>query len=386
MIFENIADFKKYVGGGANVSVEIESIEPTMADAFRLHIEQWLGSAQWEALLNAIENNTATTAELALIQKIKEPLAKLTMYEYSKIGGLQFTESGMHRMENDNAKSAYKYQEREYANYMLEHGYESIESLLKFLDLHEADYPLWFNADAYTLHNAYFVRYASELRMHYSKYITRYAYETLRPVIEDVECVAVEAIMSEGLYDYLKTKYNTGTANSQEKRSIFLIQRIIVNFAVMEGLQRNWLQIEGRRIVHATTEENQGRTTLSTANQQAVSFAHRHHELMANRYVHKFLRFIVENEADFPLAFCGTDEFDGADSIPFATNYAWAGNSSTNPRCFATAAQLEAAKAESDCCGDTKCPERDHACACGSFSTEPCGCGCASGGGKVFRL
>ena len=38
-LFSNISEFKQHVGGAVNVSLELDSIEPTMLDAARKAVE-----------------------------------------------------------------------------------------------------------------------------------------------------------------------------------------------------------------------------------------------------------------------------------------------------------------------------------------------------------
>ncbi|MGL6148976.1 MAG: DUF6712 family protein, partial [Plesiomonas sp.] len=104
MIFIDIDDFKKYVGGGANKSLEIESIAPTIQDAFEQYLRPWLG----DTLADEILHNATATALETLMPHVKRPLAKLTMHKYSRIGAIQFSEGGMYRVETDNMRSAYK--------------------------------------------------------------------------------------------------------------------------------------------------------------------------------------------------------------------------------------------------------------------------------------
>lgn len=390
MLFNNITQFKEFVGGAVNASLEMESLRPTIQDAFDKHIHPWLGDALSDTIIANYEDNALTAEDEALMPYIRRALAKLTMHEYSKVGGIQFSESGMHRIENENHRSAYKYQEENYDLHMLETGYESIEKLLKFLDRNQDNYPDWRNSDAAARHNAYFLRYASEMRQHYSKYITRYAFECLLPIIEEVQCFAIESMMSVGLYGDLQTKYAANNLTPNEKTAVRLIQKALTEFVVFEGIQRHWIQIAGNRIIHQEHKGDQLRSDKTKAGDRAVSLALRHHELMGNRLLSKFMSFIVEHPDDFPLAFC--EEGYWADEVEFWTDgsgehWAYLG-AGTSQRCYSN---KPPAASTSGCC-DEPCPERKSPCGCKGgrgISTSGCGGSCGCGGhssSSVFRL
>ena len=132
--FNNIEGVKEFIGGGANVSMAIESLSPVMEMAAEEHLLQWIGRDQFNDIREAYDTSDMTDQQAALLPYIQRPLAMLGLYEYSKVGGIMFDESGIHRTENEYQKSAYKYQENEYRNWMLNNGYTAIELMLNFLE------------------------------------------------------------------------------------------------------------------------------------------------------------------------------------------------------------------------------------------------------------
>lgn len=311
-LYTNIADFKAHVGGAANVSLELDSIDPTIRDTGNLHIIPWLGQALWDRLY---AGTGLTAAETALLPYVKAATAKLTMYEYAFIGGIQFSESGIHRAVSENMTSAYKYQENDYRRKMLEFGYEAVENMLKHLQTNRADLGAWVSDPASERHNAYFVRYAAEMRMHYSKYVGRYTYEILRGMVEDVEFSAIESTLPAQLYADLKAKYVAGSGSGFEKKAIFLIQRAIVHFAIEEAVQRQWCAIEGNAVVQFEQGDSQSSTYRRIPEGgKPLEVKVRFHNLWANRHLSHLKDYIYANKAEFPLAFCVDDGGTNTDS------------------------------------------------------------------------
>jgi hypothetical protein len=299
-LFDDIGDFKKYVGGAVNQSMDMDSIGPHIFTAADNHLIEWLGAALYELLKEGVADEESdpglSEALEELLPLAKRPLAFLALHEYGKIGGIQFGEAGFIRTENENAKSAFRYQENEYKAYMLQNGYNSIESMLKFLDANAVNYPAW---EAKDRNRSLFINYASDFRQHYNKQLDRYTFEGLRPLIEDVEYFAIKATIGDDLYDALKAAILAGSLSSIQKPLVKLIQKAVANFTIKEGVARNWIQVKGGRVVQMEILAEQGYERQGVPIGQPVSLKIRHHEITGDRYINEIIRYLNKHQADF---------------------------------------------------------------------------------------
>ena len=298
-LFNDISDFKNYVGGGANVSLKMATLDPAILAAAENHIILWLGQGQWDQLVTAVAG-TPTTEEEALIPYVARPLAMLAMYEYEQIGGIQIGEAGFHRIEDDTRRSAYKYQENNYSDWMLNNGYENIERMLKFLEANEANYPLWQADPAYQRNKALFLNYAAEFRAAYSKYISRYTFEILRPLLEDIETFALVTLMGQTLFDALKDGLLLKALSTKESILVEHIQRALANFAIEEGIRRHWVRLDGKKVVQSERLEPQSSEKQGLPPMPIADMALRHNELFANRHISYIKKYLEDNIDDFP--------------------------------------------------------------------------------------
>ena len=298
-LFNNISEIKDFVGGGANISLHIDSIGPSINPTAKRHLIRWISESQYNALVTAVDE-TPTSEETALLPYVQRPLALLTMYEYSNIGGIQIQESGFHRIETEHEKTAFKYQENNYKSYMLETGYEAIEDMLKFLEANEADYPLWQASTSYNRNKTLFVNYASEFRDLYAQYISRYTFEMIRPLIEDVERFAFIPLLGETEFNNLKTAILGKSLSAVQQSLVNLIQRAVANFAIEEGLKRQWVQIKNGNVVQTESLEPQSTRKESSAAMNALNVAVNNSELWANRHIAQIINFLSNNIDDFP--------------------------------------------------------------------------------------
>ncbi|PHN06940.1 DUF6712 family protein [Flavilitoribacter nigricans] len=300
-IFTSIADFKAHLGGAINQNLNINSLAPWIEMAAQTHIWDWLSQGQWEALVTAVDG-TPSAEQTALLNKLKRTTALLTMYEYAKVGSVQFTEGmGMVRAESDQQKTAYKYQEADYRRQMLVMGYESLEVMLDFLEDNEDDYPLWVASTAYTQNKALFINTARVFRQYYGKQLSRYVYETIRPIIEEVETFAILRVIGQDQYDDLKEGIALKSLTADETTLISHIQKAVVHFTIQEAMSRNWVQFEGNRIVQLETLEPQGIERAGSAAGGAFSEKYNHHNLLANRHISYILYYLKNNLSSYPL-------------------------------------------------------------------------------------
>lgn len=297
-IFNSIQEFKEAVGGAANLSLDLDSIKPTILATYQQHLRMWIGDAQWDALVAA---SSPTSAQSALITELRRPLAMLTMYEYTKVGNVMMGEMGMHRVETEERKAAFKYQENQYRDYMLRHGWEALEFLLDFLEANVNDYPLWQDTPGYDRNRALFINRAADFRESYSYSVDRYTFESFRGIMEDVEVFAILPVIGQAQYDALKESISDRATTGEEDSLIKLIQRAVAHFTVELAAVQNMVTIQSNAVVQQERLEPQGDTRLGTVSGKVLSAYMNQNNLLANRHISYIKHYLSENIAAYPL-------------------------------------------------------------------------------------
>jgi hypothetical protein len=308
-LFKNIAELKTYIGGGANVSVTLDSVAPTIFQVARLHIVPWLGQPLYDDVVAKHAAPTPPTGKpLALQNLVQRALAHMSMEAYLSVGSVMLTESGLQRVETDNMKTSFKYQDSNYRDYMREHGWESLEELVKYLLANRADFPLWTGDPASKKPTALVLNFALELREAYSKYLSRYTFEMLRPLVEDVEMSAIEGSLPKQFYAHLKTAIHAQTLTVPEKELVRRMQRAIAHFVIEEAMSRNWVAVQGNRLVTVEEQWNDASSQRTAPTTGApISLKSWHHNLWANRHMSRWRDYVLANVPEFPLCFGEVD-------------------------------------------------------------------------------
>jgi len=301
LIYDDIDQFQSFLGGAVNNSLEETSIEPTAFMVAKKHVIPWLSQTQWDDLIAAVAG-TPTPAQTNLLDYVRRCLALLTMHEYSHVGNIFFGENGMYRMESQEMKSAYKYQENDYRNAMFLNGWEAVEWMQLFLDANSATYTLWAASDSFTNTRAYFINYAEEFRAVYTKKLTRSTFEVLRPLIDELETFAILPLIGQSLFDVLKADILAGTlsANTYRNNLVLLIRKALAHFVIEEGIKRHWIKFQHDRVVYNEQLEPQSSEKQSQASSQQISLKMRHHEEFANRHISFVKKYLTDNLDEFP--------------------------------------------------------------------------------------
>lgn len=284
------------------MSLELSSIAPVIEDAAELHLSQFLSRTFYNQLVSDFTNSTLSPAQTALLPFVRRPCALLTMYEYAKIGGVQMGESGMHRTETESRKAAYRYQEKQYSEYMLEKGYDACEVLLRFLSDNATNYPTWRDSDEGAAHRAAILSYATDFRRLAQLQCDRYSFECLRPMIATVETFAVAKQLPKAFWNDFRAKHIANTLSTAEKTLRGMIQSAIVHRAIEEAQKMHWVTVKAGRVYvqEEFGEQSQVNRTMPTG---IASGMYIHQQVWGDRRTWEWAGYMYDNPTAFPLVF-----------------------------------------------------------------------------------
>lgn len=307
-LFSNFADFKTYVGGRVNTSVKLESLEATIWETARRHITPWLSEPLYATL---VAGSGLTAAQTALLPYVKRPLAILTMYEWSKVGAIEVGESGMHRIESDARKSAYRYQEREYKEDALEKGYNALETMLKYLATNISDFSTWASSDEGLTHRTPLLNYASDFRLLTLPECDRWTFECIRPIIAEVEMFGVRKQLPEAFWTGFITRHLAGSLTTEEKQLRTYIRQAIAHRAIEEAIKQRWIRIDkGRVAVHEDFgDQRNTNLTMPTGTGAGLYLTH---QTWSDRWTALWQDYIRSSAASFATIF--DEDSDGTNT------------------------------------------------------------------------
>jgi hypothetical protein len=300
-LFSTFADFKNYTGGRVNTSMELDSLNSTIYETARRHIVPYLSQSEYDALVTASQG-IPTSAQQTLLPFVKRALAVLTMYEWSKVGGIEVGDAGMHRIETETRKAAYRYQEKAYQEDAREKGYDNLELMLKYLTDNAATYTAWAATDEAAMHRGMLLNYATTFRLHTDHNIDRYSFEALRPIISSIESFGVEQVVPATFWTGFKSRHIAGTLTTPEKTVRDMMRKAIAHKALEEATVQHWVRIKGGRVVliEEFGEQNQYNATTPQGSHAALS---QRNVLWSDRYTNAWKKYMNDNPTLFATAF-----------------------------------------------------------------------------------
>jgi len=115
-------------------------------------------------------------------------------------------------------------------NSITERAYDSLEYLLKFLEINTDDYPVWMNSDAYTYQYEFLISSARKFDELYKINRSRLTFLNYRPVMADVELLQIFPVISKAFCDELKGQIKGDVVTDANAIVLPLIQKALAYF------------------------------------------------------------------------------------------------------------------------------------------------------------
>lgn len=295
-LFSGFADFKLYTGGRINTSMELDSLGSTICETARRHIVPWLGQTYFDL----VSASSPSAEQVALMPYVKRPLAILTMYEWSKVGGIQVGDAGLHRVETDSRKAAFRYQEKAYQEDAREKGYDALEDMLLYISSKPTQHADWHDSEEGKAHLGLLLNYAKQVRLYTSHVIDRYSYEALRPIIRAVQEFTVQAALPRAFWEELIGAVNANLLSDKGRTLVRLMRTAIAYRAIEEAKTQHLVEVKGGRVAVREEFIEQSQYNLGAPPASLLNTNTRD-GLWSDRYACSWKEWL--NPTDFPSAF-----------------------------------------------------------------------------------
>ncbi len=191
-----------------NATLNVESFAPFIPDAEQKYIKPFLGEALF-ALLDtwAQDKDKQEYPELSdLYDQVIPVLARFTLLIASphldvNIGESGFTVQGSATLVPASTERVKRFME---STEIL--AWDNMETLLRFLEENQDDYPEWVTSDAYTMATRNLINSATNFNKYVNIDTSRLTFHRLRNDMTNVEQIDVVPLVSQELYDSLISK------------------------------------------------------------------------------------------------------------------------------------------------------------------------------------
>ena len=233
MLIRESEDFKGHVN--LPDEYEFDTISPFVQSAELEYLIPAIGQAQYDALDIALGSGPSAQ-QTALIKYARAAIATLAFFQYVPIGAVHITDTGINIIENDQKKTAYKYQQEALQNSFKQRGYVALEGVLQFMEAHEGDYPLWVSSVQYTKYKNHLIKTSAEFGNHAFINRSRIVFQALRPCLDQTVVERIVPIVCQEYYDELVSRQNSDSLMAADKAIISDLRYAMANFSLAEGL------------------------------------------------------------------------------------------------------------------------------------------------------
>lgn len=250
-LLKNTSEIQSFLP--SSVSADYDRIKPFLDVADDKFLKKLFGNDFWDEIVSENEDPKADDEKLdRVIEMAKRAEIHLAYWKGFDVLNAQIDDAGFHRVEDDQTKSLFNYQERNLKDYFKNTGHDTLDVILEYLEdnINQNVFSTWKNSDACTLHRKYFINSAKDFSEIYDINKSRLVFLNLVPYMSFVEDKEIAGLIGDSLFEKLKTLIADGTIEDSEndayKKLIPHIQKVVAYYTVLYAVGRMGLHFSDK--------------------------------------------------------------------------------------------------------------------------------------------
>ena len=303
-------EIRKYIS--VNSKITFASILPYIESAEAKYIKKLLGPLQYLELCNyyldpaafpdlpGAETDPLDMAKLLpLVQKALINLAFLDGYA---ILSVNIGDSGAYRTETEAQKGLYQYQEENLKNAFRSEGFDTLDTILEYLEDNIDLFPIFKRSDTFTVYNGKFIKTANEFQEVYNISGSRLVFLHLQKYIDLVNDFSILPVLGRSFFDELVVAMTSEDGpTDKQKALITFIQKIQAYLSIAKGIASLGTNI----LYNGTFFLSDGTNSSNHKKKDPISpdnlqFDMRNSQEVGMAYLDYLKDYLHENIADFP--------------------------------------------------------------------------------------
>jgi hypothetical protein len=235
-LFSTTAEFQQYI----NVvgTLNIESLKPYEQDSREKYLRPYLGTTLLKEIVDFQTDNTVpvwadmdedevSDAITNLLPYVLSPLAAFMVYEAAPALDVKVTESGFAVISNTSLSPASAERVKNFRAQMEQTGFGRIETLLRFLEQYQYNYPGWAASEAYSQSTRNFINTTELFDSIVNIEQSRLRFMRMRPTMDNVEILQVEPVISKDLADMIRDQVRTSELTEENEALLIPLRRAV---------------------------------------------------------------------------------------------------------------------------------------------------------------
>jgi len=249
-LIKEISDVSKFVD--VDQDLTLKSVTPDTDDKEEKELIPILGNTLYADLDTKYNSETPnlTDPEKELLRLSQKLIANFAMADAIHSLQLGINDNTVNSGEGNKDSRPYKYQIQDFKTECLKRAYSAMESLLEFLFDNTALFPDWEESEFSNSQKQFFINSAIEFQKFEDIKKNRSTFEALKPLMRDVERIALRSVMGYDFLNDIKTKLQNDSLSTEES---FLLDEYIrpalSKFTIADACDALAVEIKGNGIV-----------------------------------------------------------------------------------------------------------------------------------------
>lgn len=293
-------------------NITLESINPDIEDKEEKELKPILGATLYADIHTKYNSETPslTDPEKELLRLSQKVINNFAFADAIDSLQLSLNDNAVTAGEGAQEKRPYKYQIENFRTQCLKRAYSGVESLLEFLFDNTAVFPTWSESEYSNSEKEFFLNSAIEFQQFEDIKKNRSTFEALKPLMRDVERIALSSVMGRDFLADLKSKLKADSLNEEEEYLLNeYLRPALSKFTIADACDALSVEIKGNGIVINQLKQ-EGDEELSAPDakiQRKRTFAQRNGDF----YLNKMREYLNEtaSETKFTIFF-NSDKYD----------------------------------------------------------------------------
>lgn len=275
MLFSTIDEFKEHVP--VNSGLKFATIKRDIKRVERKYLIPYLGQEQYDALNTAYNSGDVSDELDALLDYARDIVALFTLGQCLPIIQVQVSDAGIKSSDTDTEKSIAQWKVDDLSEtYCQKLGWEAVEEMMKFLELHPDDYALWAaDTEASTIHKQFIINTTKDFGKHYWINDSPLTFKALEPSMRNVQLMDLNGWIGEDLLDRILTEISgEGDVSDDVEFILKWLKPMFANLVVSRGLKELYISMrpDGIYANNYKTDDRQNNRDRSAATAMQMQY------------------------------------------------------------------------------------------------------------------
>ena len=237
MLFKTITEIKTFLPIGTGN--DFNRLKSHIENAENMYIKPLLGVDMYDELVEFYEDALPlaepTEVQLAMIdllERIQHSVIHLAYFVGYDFLNVSVSDSGFQRLESEHKKGLYKYQEDNLKQYFSDAGFNSLDTILLFLETNITHFAEFKVSSNWTIFKSSFIPTVTTLeQIPYTIYGSRLTFLSLKPHLAFIEDTIIKQTLGETIYSEIKAEMIKDAPAGKVTAILSYIRKPLIYFA-----------------------------------------------------------------------------------------------------------------------------------------------------------